>query len=645
MPRAALRGGVKRALRPAAASVGRLGVSRRASRLLPPSLPRAPPLSHHPPRRPAPQVTQVSGSGAAPPRRAAMHGRLKLRPSEAQAAARRREREEKLRLYRTAMAAIFEKRRRGQLDGEALALAAAVLAAQPDVGTLWNVRREALARPPAPGWAAAELALAGGCLGVNPKSYGAWHHRAWVLRRVTTTGDAAGDATAEAEGALCARLLAADPRNFHAWEHRRAVAGADGAGAELEFAASLLARDFSNFSAWHYRGELLRGARTPGPPGGGGGPGALGGGRLRQELELVHNAVFTDPNDQSAWVYLRCLLSRARPPAAIICLYVNREDATLAATFSRPVAVSQGSPELELTMDEAPVDASWRSAEGRRRPGYVWLCDLPPDALDPPLSRRRFRVTWRPGPAHRDVILEPGSDESWSQEPVTPQELFWPEMGGADPAVMQEQVETCRELLELEPRSRGPLLTLVLLLSCLDPAANEAETLRCLQTLLEADPLRGGFVRDLRSRAAAAAGILRLEGAGEAPPPDGPRLCLAGRELTSLPLLERLGLVTGLELGGNRLRGPPAGLGGLRRLRVLDLSHNEVATLAGLPPLPRLEELLLDGNPISHAPALAPLAACPRLARLGLAGTPLAAAPGAAAHLAELLPRVEVALA
>lgn len=48
---------------------------------------------------------------------------------------------------------------------------------------------------------------------------------------------------------------------------------------------------------------------------------------------------------------------------------------------------------------------------------------------------------------------------------------------------------------------------------------------------------------------------------------------------------------------------------------------------------------------ISHASTLAPLAAYPRLACLRLAGTPLAAAPEAAAHLAELLPHVDVALA
>ncbi|KAM6033187.1 geranylgeranyl transferase type-2 subunit alpha, partial [Chlamydotis macqueenii] len=220
-----------------------------------------------------------------------MHGRLKLRPPDA---ARRRQREEKLRLYRSAMATLLEKRGRGELDEEVLALTGAVLAANPDVGTCWNLRRRAL--PPGPAhWLAGELSFVGSCLGVNPKSYGAWHHRGWVLRQAPPP--ATPPATPAAERALCARLLAADPRNFHAWEHRRAL-GAAAEEEELAFAAELLARDFSNFSAWHHRGRLL-------------GPGvALPLPRLRRELELVQSAVFTDPHDQSAWVYLRCLLAR-----------------------------------------------------------------------------------------------------------------------------------------------------------------------------------------------------------------------------------------------------------------------------------------------------------------------------------------------
>ncbi|XP_072705352.1 geranylgeranyl transferase type-2 subunit alpha isoform X1 [Ciconia boyciana] len=556
-----------------------------------------------------------------------MHGRLKVRPPDA---ARRRQREEKLRLYRSAMATLLEKRERGELDAEALALTGAVLAANPDVGTCWNLRRCALPPDPAD-WVPGELAFVGGCLGVNPKSYGAWHHRGWVLRR------APAPPPAPAERALCDRLLAADPRNFHAWEHRRALAAEEDPEAELAFAGALLSRDFSNFSAWHHRGRLLAPARTPASAGGGGG--TLPAQRLQTELELVQNAVFTDPNDQSAWVYLRCILSRASPPPRILCVYVNREDAALAVTFSRPVTVGAGSSALTATVDGSALEGVWRSGEGRPRPSHTWLCDLPSD-LAPARPRLHFRVTWEPDPAHREVTLLADENEAWWQEPVVARELFWAEVGVAEAGVLEAQVQMCRQLLELEPRSRGCLLTLVLLLSALDPLAHEEETRRCLRELQEADPLRSGFVADVASRAAAAVGVLRQE-AG----PDGARrLRLPRKALTSLPLLEHMVLVTHLELAGNSLGGLPPALGGLRRLQMLDVSHNKVTTLEGLPPLPRLEELRLDGNPITQASALAPLAACPRLARLRLAETPLAAAPEAAARLAQLLPHVDITL-
>ncbi|XP_059690590.1 geranylgeranyl transferase type-2 subunit alpha [Gavia stellata] len=573
-----------------------------------------------------------------PPRAVAMHGRLKLRPPDA---ARRRQREEKLRLYRSAMATLLEKRERGELDAEALALTGTVLAANPDVGTCWNLRRCALPPDPAD-WVPGELAFVGGCLGVNPKSYGAWHHRGWVLRRAPVPPPA------PAERALCDRLLAADPRNFHAWEHRRALAAEEDPEAELAFAGALLSRDFSNFSAWHHRGRLLAPAPDAGPQKPPGSPQTPPSplSHPPTELELVQNAVFTDPNDQSAWVYLRCILSRASPPPRILCLYVNREDATLAVTFSRPVMVGAGSSALMATVDGFPLEGAWRSGEGRPRPSHTWLCDLPPDRA-PPSSRSRlhFRVTWEPDPAHCEVTLLPDESEAWWQEPIVARELFWPEVGVAEAPVLEAQVETCRQLLELEPHSRGCLLTLVLLLSALDPLAHEDETRRCLRDLQEADPLRSGFVADVASRAEVAVGVLRM-GAG----PDGAlRLRLPGKALTSLPLLEHMVLVTHLDLAGNSLGGLPPALGGLRRLQVLDVSHNKVTTLRGLPPLPRLEELCLDGNrirgAISHASALAPLAACPRLAHLRLAETPLAATPEAATHLAQLLPHVHVALA
>ncbi|XP_021239088.1 geranylgeranyl transferase type-2 subunit alpha [Numida meleagris] len=538
-----------------------------------------------------------------------MHGRLKVRPPDA---ARRRQREEKLRLFRANMAALLEKAGRGQDDAELLTLTGAVLEANPDVGTAWNARRAALLRRGGD-WVPEELSFVGRCLGVNPKSYGAWHHRAWVLRSHPQPG---------AERALCDRLLEADPRNFHAWEQRRALGATSPPEAELGFTGALLSRDFSNFSAWHHRGRLLA------PDGGGVPPD-----RLREELELVQSAVFTDPQDHSPWVYLRCLLARASPAPRVLRVHLDLEDGVAAVTFSRAV---QAPP--ELTLWDRPLRAPWISAERRGRPACTWLCPLPADVATPPAGPGPISVAWCRGSAHREVELSrKGEKEAWWAEPVVPQELFWPEVGVAERAVLEELAGACRELLELEPRSRGCLLTLLLLLAATDPLGSEEEMRRCLSALQEADPLRRGFVADMASRAELALALLR-EGA------EPEELRLPGKALTSLPLLEHLGSVTRLELGGNALRALPPTLGALRRLQVLDVSHNEITTLQGVPPLPRLRELRLDGNPISHAPALSPLAACPRLSVLGLAETPLAVAPDAAARLAELLPRVTVVL-
>ncbi|KAM6100819.1 LOW QUALITY PROTEIN: geranylgeranyl transferase type-2 subunit alpha [Pterocles gutturalis] len=423
--------------------------------------------------------------GAGPPLAAAMHGRLKLRPPDA---ARLRQREEKLRLYRSAMVALLDKWDWGELDVEALALTSSILAANPDVGTCWNLCRCALP-PDRADWVEGELSFVGVCLGVNPKSYRAWHHLGWVLRHTPLPCPSPAQ-----ERALCNCLLAADPRN--------SVGGHWGdTDAELAFTGELLSCDFSNFSAWHHRGRLLPTQRGPLPP-----PQPADG-----SLELVQNAVFTHPNNQSTWVYLRCILSRATPLHRVITLYVNREDATLAVTFSCPVMVGVGSPAVTVTLDGSALEGAWRSAGGWPHPSHTWLLDLPPALATPPAQPRfQLQVTWEGDSAPREVMLAVDEDEAWWQEPIAARELFWPEVGVAG-GVLQAQVETCRELLEMEPRSRGCLLMLVLLLSSLDPMSHAEETRRCLPRLREADPLLKGFVANMESRAEAVLAVLGAE--------------------------------------------------------------------------------------------------------------------------------------
>jgi hypothetical protein len=111
---------------------------------------------------------------------------------------------------------------------------------------------------------------------------------------------------------LCSKFLELDERNFHCWGYRRFVCsvGSIKPQAEFEYTTAKIEQNFSNYSAFHHRSTLL--PALAGGAGAGAAEGGAGGGVLelvRAELELVKNAVFTEPDDQSAWVYYHWILA------------------------------------------------------------------------------------------------------------------------------------------------------------------------------------------------------------------------------------------------------------------------------------------------------------------------------------------------
>lgn len=88
---------------------------------------------------------------------------------------------------------------------------------------------------------------------------------------------------------------------------------------ELAYTTRKIQSSFSNFSAWHQRSKVLRrlwdagdldeaGTKEEGelPSLGTEVAGFLT--PHASEFELVRNAMYTDPNDQSAWIYHRWLI-------------------------------------------------------------------------------------------------------------------------------------------------------------------------------------------------------------------------------------------------------------------------------------------------------------------------------------------------
>lgn len=140
------------------------------------------------------------------------HGRLKVRTTEEEAQRKKNEQALKVKAYRAAMSKIIEKRAAEQYDVELLQLTASVLSRNPDVFTLWNIRREFLLRLKAdkPDEVqevyTKDLQLTEQCLQVNPKSYCAWHHRCWILENIT-------EPNWDHEVQLCTKYLRMDERN------------------------------------------------------------------------------------------------------------------------------------------------------------------------------------------------------------------------------------------------------------------------------------------------------------------------------------------------------------------------------------------------------------------------------------------------
>lgn len=209
---------------------------------------------------------------------------------------------------------------------EALDVTTELLALNPEYYTIWNFRRKILLEIPEE--MRADLPFTQKLLQRYPKSYWLFNHRKWITVKL-------GNEAQELQ--LVEKMLNLDARNFHVWDYRRWVVSRlpktyASIHTELKFTYLKLSQNFSNFSAWHYRTKLIpeislvcpcdntsnlkcdclfdsRECRS-----------VLvneGSQVLIIDLEMVRNAIFTEPNDQSAWIYQRWLLGESTPTLSI----------------------------------------------------------------------------------------------------------------------------------------------------------------------------------------------------------------------------------------------------------------------------------------------------------------------------------------
>ncbi|KAJ7684689.1 rab-protein geranylgeranyltransferase [Mycena polygramma] len=249
-----------------------------------------------------------------------MHGVKRVRETPEAAAAKKLREQSKIKDYLALTEDVLSKKASNDWSRDAFNLTTRVLRINPEFYTVWNYRRNILLQGLFPESSPKEindlltddLSMTTAALKMHPKVYWIWNHRRWCLENVPdgpdtgTEGDIDGwrKTNWERELFVVDKMLDADSRNFHAWSYRRYVLVnmpvARTETAELAYTTRKIESNFSNFSAWHQRSKILTSLWTSGK---------LDYSKSKEEeFELVRNAMYTDPNDQSVWIYHRWLM-------------------------------------------------------------------------------------------------------------------------------------------------------------------------------------------------------------------------------------------------------------------------------------------------------------------------------------------------
>ncbi|KAH9060083.1 rab-protein geranylgeranyltransferase [Lactarius vividus] len=251
-----------------------------------------------------------------------MHGIRRTRDTQQALAAKRERDKEKLSAYLVLSDDILIRKKNKDWSREAFGLTTQLLSTHPDVinpefYTIWNYRRNILLNGIFPEGTPDEihealdndLAMTTKLLKVHPKVYWIWNHRRWCLEHIPEDPSSANAqawrlSTWERELFIVEKMLEADSRNFLAWDYRRYVVASMPARrsdkAELAYTTKKIEANFSNFSAWHQRTKVMSSLWASGE--------IDKASSLQKEFELVQNAMFTLPEDQSAWLYHRWLI-------------------------------------------------------------------------------------------------------------------------------------------------------------------------------------------------------------------------------------------------------------------------------------------------------------------------------------------------
>ncbi|RUS80821.1 hypothetical protein EGW08_011442, partial [Elysia chlorotica] len=126
----------------------------------------------------------------------------------------------------------------------------------------------------------------------NPKNYQVWHHRRVIVEWLEDASD---------ELRFTEKILQDDAKNYHAWQHRQwCIQQFSLWDTELAYVETLLKEDFRNNSAWNQRHFIINNTTGFTPE------------VVSKEMKFTQDYIRKAPNNESAWNYLKGVLSERK---------------------------------------------------------------------------------------------------------------------------------------------------------------------------------------------------------------------------------------------------------------------------------------------------------------------------------------------
>nr|CAH8838688.1 unnamed protein product [Trichobilharzia regenti] len=585
-----------------------------------------------------------------------MHGRVKVIQTAEQERARLLKMQQISKQFHDGCEKLWACRENGDYNEIHLREIATLVETSADTTTLWNYRREILMHlmvkysddtEKVSKLMEAELDLTTRCLYNSPKSYAVWHHRSWVMNNHTAPNW-------ESEVKFCNMALKLDERNFHCWDYRRFVVSKGGIPIELEreFTDAAIERNMSNYSAWHYRGELLTcssntscvSPRLSPPP-----DIEIDRGCCRplldfsvpsEELDLVHNAIYTDPADQSPWFYYWWLLGRGERKVYLRELYISRQMERFVLVFSSPKLI-RALKKLQVSIKVFPYGGTisdavtltpellggWNSVLDDL--SAVWWLPISQDLVfryAPESDKHLYQsrpwnvvaqvcIPKRNEGCHESCenkcgytgeysvlqcCMDSHQSESLTRVALDPLRLLNPMILPIhDPNDLIGELDTVRDLV---------------LLRFVRPQGFKEEVNESLNKLVSVDPQRSFYYEHLRSFYAA------LDVLANVYENQSREVVLHNVDMSCFHSLDWYTLMTRIDFSNNSILRIPDTFAYLICLLELNLDDNQLMSLDGISRLPSLSSLSVQRNRLYDFKSIEDLFNCPRLRIVYISG-------------------------